>query len=132
MIGLASLLGRVQSATWHDRLIDAELDSLFRVRNTRPARPDDYEGKFGYKPGDLKSDHGFTKAKRYTQSVDYALALLDRRLPGYEVHLSIGTPCTCELVRGDKRYKEAGATLPLAIIAAMLSLIVKASKPVEN
>lgn len=70
------LLARLEAATGPDRLLDAEIDCAVRFPDLRPAEPDDFAGKYGYSPGNIKVDTGFLMSASYTRSIDAALTLV--------------------------------------------------------
>jgi len=83
---LLALADRVEALAGPDREVDAEIACAIKFRNHRPAQPDDFDGKYGYSPGDIKVDTGFLTAESYTRSLDAAMTLLDRH--GVLLHLS--------------------------------------------
>lgn len=79
---LSDLLARVKAATGPDRAIDAAIACAFMFPGRRPAQPDDFEGRFGHSPGDIKVEHGFLMARAYTRSTDELEELIEHQLPG--------------------------------------------------
>jgi hypothetical protein len=126
---LKSLRERVIAAEGPDRRLDAELCCAFHLTNLRPAEPDDFEGKYGYSPGNLKCEHGFLMAEFYTSSIDAALGLVERVLPG--VHWDRFTEGDVHLywrpnIEADYLMARSprGLKTPLAILAALLSALI--------
>lgn len=110
MSDLVDLLERVRSATGPDR----ELDEALRVQ-------------LGYPP----------KPWNYTASIDAALALTERVLPGWvwlkksPKVISLYRPLTDEEDAAKawaKHYDGTGATAPIAILAATLSALIDGAK----
>lgn len=87
---LDHMMARLQEISVSDAEINAELACLFIHKDLRPARPDDFDGKFGYHPGNIKTEHGFLQADRFTSSIDSALQLATRLLPGVWWHIAKG------------------------------------------
>lgn len=83
MADLSDLISRVRSATGSDRRLDAEISCAFYFPDLRPAEPDDFSGAYGYTPGNIKVKHGFLMAESFTSSLDAAVALCNRVLPGW-------------------------------------------------
>lgn len=76
MSNFGQLADRCAHATGPDRLLDADIACATRFPHLRPARPDDFDGKYGYAPGSLKVDTGFLTAYSYTRSLDDAMTLV--------------------------------------------------------
>lgn len=70
------LIARLKAATGPDRELDAEIACLTKFPSLRPAKPDDFDGEYGYSKGNVKAEHGFLQADRYTASIDAALTLV--------------------------------------------------------
>lgn len=117
---ISSLLSRVRAARGPDRELDARIDAaLFGGRAARDFTGDD-------------------PAPCYTASIDDAVALVERALPGWRfrsmeeagaVRLEGATNgdwlvvlWECRRAGGGTR-KQVGKTLPLAILAALLSAL---------
>ncbi|ODP39237.1 hypothetical protein [Sphingomonas turrisvirgatae] len=82
---LLALAERCEIVAGTDRVLDAEIECATRFEHLRPARPDDFDGKYGYTPGNLKVDTGFLMAYSYTRSLDDAMTLVPdgwRRIMG--------------------------------------------------
>jgi hypothetical protein len=75
MTTLIELAERCEQASGPDRRLDAEIACATRHPHLRPAEPDDFGGKYGYEPGNLKVDTGFLMAYHYTRSMDDAMTL---------------------------------------------------------
>lgn len=73
---MQELIERLEKCSEPDRGLDAEIDCALRFRDLRPARPDDFDGKYGYSEGNLKCEHGFLMAHSNTRSIDEALELI--------------------------------------------------------
>lgn len=110
---LDGLIERVKAATGPDQELEAEL----------------FDALIGVDALDAKRWYGGGWEARVTASIDAALALVERCLPGWG--LEIGLPSgraygSCRLFPGDNRNKELtcfgkGQTAPLAIILALLT-----------
>ena len=83
MTDLRALLERVQKAQGPDRELDAILSCSFIFPDLRPARPDDFDGKYGFQPGNIKTEHGFLMSGQYTGSIDCAVELISVLLPDW-------------------------------------------------
>lgn len=73
---VGTLIARLREAKGADRRLDAEIACLARFTNHRPSEPDDFDGQFGYRPGDIKCKDGFLMSDSYTASIDAALTLI--------------------------------------------------------
>ena len=73
---LNAIAHRVEQAEGSDRVLDAEIDCAIRFKHLRPASPDDFAGEYGYSPGNIKTEHGFLMASRYSSSIDAAMTLV--------------------------------------------------------
>jgi hypothetical protein len=110
MSDLASLLEKVRSAQGPDRALDWHV-------------------------ADATGHESFVPA--YTASIDAALALVERKLPGWRVAMYTDGegkgPC-CLALRGDEPVKAncQAPTLPLAILAAMLTALITQETPNGN
>ena len=112
--GLTTLLERVRAAAGPDRELDHDimLDAEPAGWHTIPNTEDD----------------------RYSASIDTALSLVARVLPGwrFDVHSPrFGTPFEAVLMDGDSASRKIvvakAATAPLAILAALLSALSRAN-----
>ncbi len=135
---LQSLRDRVAQATGPDREIDAAIACAFVLRDLRPARPDDFEGRYGYPPGSIKTTLGFLQADSYTSSIDAALAWVERVLPGWGWTVSNADdvkPCPKAWVwelSAENRAEHFSANAPtpaLAIILAGLDALIAKESP---
>ncbi|HEX2753688.1 MAG TPA: hypothetical protein VHP34_11410 [Alphaproteobacteria bacterium] len=79
----SQLIARLEQLSGPDREVDAEICCKFHLIGHRPAQPDDFDGRYGYSPGNIKCDTGFLQSDKYTASVDAALALAAKVLPGW-------------------------------------------------
>jgi len=143
MTDLTALLERVRAATGADREIDAALMAQSYAQEERHiGAVMEYSDGSEERVKDLvwvdpKTDKWVsTAAHSYTASIDAALALTERVLPGwrYDIHSPrFGTPFEAVLVDGDSaslRIVTAKApTAPLAILAALLSALIAQAQP---
>lgn len=119
MADLSSLIARVEAATGPDRELDARLDALARNRTG-------FRWGGHYYDCDQLVGAGGDDVFPYTSSVDYALALVERLLPGWAVSLtwqpSLNPPIAyCRI--GMAVMPTKGRTLPLAILSALLKAL---------
>ena len=130
-VDLRSLLERVQKAQGPDRELDAILSCSFKFTKLRPARPTDFDGKYGYSPGNMKTQHGFLMSDLCTSSIDDALNLVSELLP------LKATDILREAISAEgKRYSRHIALRPLdrvelardVIAGLLLALITKAER----
>ncbi len=140
MSDLKELLELVENATGPDREIDADLfvalinpewvtskkDPGFAAADKRSFWP---EGKARYITRDCKP------APQYTASIDAAVALVERMLPGWSIEMVRTRYCTVEMWKADEQgffnsgrdpivRRTEGYTLPLAILAALLKALI--------
>lgn len=128
MTDLSDLISRVRAATGPDRRLDAEISCAFYFPDLRPAEPDDFSGAYGYTPGNIKVKHGFLMAESFTSSLDDAVALCERVLPGSDWQLCRGGDCT--LIYG-ARFMEplvAEASAPTPALALCLAILTAKEK----
>lgn len=119
---MLALAERVEALTGPDRLIDAEIACAVKFRNLRPARPDDFDGKFGYSPGNIKVEDGFLMAASYTRSLDDAASLVPDA-HDWSLHVDNGEAiagCMPASPEGCDLANIVGATPALALCAAAL------------
>lgn len=134
---LLSLADRVEAGSGVDRALDAEIACAVVHRNLRPAAPDDFDGKFGYSPGNMKVDTGFLMSRPYTGSLDAAMTLVPagwrwmaghREYPHARAYVENGQPAfsgmhlSPEPKRNPKRlwFEVTAATPARALVAACL------------
>lgn len=124
------LLERVKQAMGSDRWLDAEIECTFRNAGLPPGESCECENWDKYYPGYIKTPLGFVLAASYTSSIDAALGLLERVLPGTTWALSsTGERPLCRLFVPVGRscasgWREAdAATPPLAVLAALLTAV---------
>ena len=128
---LTDLLERVEGATGADREIDALFVAVLNNAQLRPYPPsDDFGPKNRWQFWSLDGAHFLGnegtpkfKVEPITASLDAALALLARVLPGRVVRLSISERVsTAQLTSPlrDDRARHAGSTPALALLSAML------------
>jgi hypothetical protein len=131
---LNELLERVKAATGPDRGLDGLIAIAFPPDGE--ARTELGEATSRYGKYWFKHDHGEGSAlpRLYTASIDAALALTERMLPGKSVLIGLrqaaGTKPWARI--GEWREADAtSATLPLAILAALLTALsnTKGEKP---
>lgn len=134
---LQELLERVKVATGPGhpplRYIDCHLWVLSKGGDARMVVCDSSEQDFVWERGIdgfwIRSVVKFRAVPKYTTSVAAALALVERCLPGAEMHITINHPknewvtasirvAPLKLVSGEE------ATLPLAILAALLTALI--------
>lgn len=128
---MSALLERVRSATGPDRELDESI--AYEVRFRPDATHDKlgsfahHEAKYGYDASWIAHTiwRGQWGIPNYSASVDSALSLADRMLPGCRFALYTnggGKGPACLVMRGDEPVlaDEHAATLPLAIVAAAL------------
>ena len=89
------LIARLEQATGADRELDAVIACHVKFEDSRPARPDDFGGKYGYCAGNIKVEHGFLQADHYTADINAALTLVPEGWGG-SIHFSEDRP-DCEL-----------------------------------
>jgi len=97
MTDLAELLERVRKATGPDRELDGEIAATLRVGNKLPDWAQNWTGEWrptiqGFvvlMQDDEQPGPNFSSPK-FTASIDAALALVERVLPGWKVSLFIG------------------------------------------
>lgn len=125
MTDLAHLIERLEKAVEPDRRIDAELACAMIFIQLRPAEPFDFDGRFTYEPGNIKCEHGFLMSDHFTASIDAALSLVEKKLPGWTYTVDASAPesgIDFDLFppgRADKCSVTA-KSLPLAILIALL------------
>jgi hypothetical protein len=130
---IASLLERVKAATGPDREMDR---SIWRHFNPLPAgRASDVVLPPGFGQGALNDALDPTPV--LTASTDAALGLVERLMPGWRFAMYTDGegkgPC-CRAMRGDEPVKANchASTLPLAILAALLTASTPSSAPAES
>lgn len=110
---LSALRDRLIAATGPDRELDAHLLCLATGESFDALVRD------GYVVRDLNPDI-------YTASTDSALGLVTRLLPGFDYileHTNGGLTISCLLGTLDPDKRQFGATLPLAILLALVSAL---------
>jgi hypothetical protein len=83
--GEQTLAERVAALRGPDRRTDALIACRFVFRGLRPAEPDDFNGEFGYSPGNIKVEHGFLMAASFTRSFDAVLDILPEAAPEWHI-----------------------------------------------
>ena len=130
---LQSLLARVEAASGPDRLLDAEIEVAARwIDAARAGLAPEHRARWrvltGLRVGAVESQGTSYNAKPFTASVDAALALVERVLPGWQWDVGY-LPNQPEIgflaeiwPPGDpvNDVSGAGKTAPLAILAALL------------
>lgn len=134
---MTSLLTRIESGQGADRALDGE---LWCVANGHEFVTWDGAG-CAYRDHAVKWDNGFrhvdaSRIPALTSSVDAALSLVERMLPGQEIELAItraGTKCTVLVEQRPGAawlgYKGANKTPARAVVAALLRVLDKESSP---
>ena len=79
---LAHIVARLEGGFGPDPRLNAEIDCALRFPGHRPAEPTDFDGKFGYAPGNIKCEHGFLQAHHYTSRLDDVVELIESKMPG--------------------------------------------------
>lgn len=114
MTDLNELLERVRSATGPDRELDADLIKALGCHS--------WAGRMRYHDEQMWVDFG---GSNITASIDAALGLVERVLPGHDYiigHTNGGLTIHCRLGPNEMEF---GATAPLAILAALLQALTK-------
>lgn len=130
MTDLKDLIARCKRATGGDREIDRAIDHHF---SPQPARAvEDVALPEGF--GDDWMSRALDPTPLYTSSIEAALAICERVLPGASYFLGNdwqkgdGGPCACDISNGTAQPWSASApTLPLAIVLATLKALEKDS-----
>lgn len=119
---LIELHSKVMEASGPDREIDCRLHWLINGEsNWLTAIPHNDSGTWEEQGSDLN-------AKPYTASIDADLALVERVLPGRSVAMSTGDGVRPHAVI-QATWTEQAATLPLAIIASLLTALIVQAQP---
>ena len=119
---IAALLERVRAAKGPDYEIDCEIAQALEFETT--FSEDDGSCFVRFQPGALI----MLPVPSYTASVDAALALVERKLPGAEMKLQINGPdrdwqTACVRVSPLTMLCGECPTLPLAIVSALLQAL---------
>lgn len=132
MTDYASLIERLEKADGPDREIDAELAivGLIDATDARlPSAERDSHYPQSFVPGQYWTGHAWRVADEYTSSLDAALGLVERKLPGWVLVTSgktalLVSPEYQEEIGAAHRALEyageEGATLALAVCLALL------------
>lgn len=135
MTDLNALADRVERLQGPDREVDAAIHCAALLPHLRVAHPDDFEGRFGYTPGNIKVDTGFLMAYSFTRSIDDALCLKPKHcvlitlseIKGDGMPMCvIGDPGSSEL------FEAVADTMPLALTAAALRARALSTKDQSN
>lgn len=138
---LLDLLKRVRRATGPDARLDAQITCAFVLRGLRPAEPDDFDGKFGYSPGNIKTENGFLMSHHYTSSLDECVALIKKLLPSWTWYVGegiSGSEVICSLaaiyqIKQPRALAKGNAPTPaLALLAALLSALIALEEKKEG
>lgn len=138
---IAALLARVKAATGPDRELDCRLSHHFLNRGISYGTGDDsgwappatVDGWDDAKWASMADEYMSPLTHHYTASVDAALSLVERVLPGWEWLkksprvISLYRPLADEedaRKEWAKHHDGTGATIPLAILAALLSALI--------
>ncbi len=134
---LTELLARVESASGPDRELDALLWCL--AEGAEYERPSTQRETFLYRIGDIY--HRCNDYPAYTASLDDALALVERVLPGWDIQLTLlatlgpqdnRTPRNRVVLLSnseDALIDGEGATPALALLAALLKALTQPKDP---
>jgi hypothetical protein len=134
MSDVAGLLERVKAATGPDRYADCHLWVLAQGGDARMVVCDSSEQDFVWERGIggfcVRDVVKFRAVPKYTASVDVALALTERLLPGRMggFEPGLGGACHGKVIAVSKQMAQlvsraTATTAPLAILAATLSVI---------
>lgn len=138
MSDIAALLERVRAATGPDRYADCHLWVIAQGGDARMHVCDSSTQDFIWERGIdgfwVRDVVKFRAVPRYTASVDAALALVERKLPGWVCETlgqdatgrlgeMKGIGWTAEFSNGLSTHQGQAPTLPLAIILALLSAL---------
>lgn len=130
MTNLESLLERVKAATVPNWQLDVDIEVALPLDRTiaHSHRPSTARGKVTCRYNSGSS--GTYNAPHFTRSVDSALYLAERKLPGHQINLCCyGAFAEASTgARGVNAYHR-GATPVLAIIAALLSALIAQGEP---
>lgn len=120
---LDDLLAKVQAATGANRWIDADLAALFSQVPERFHKRSERQPELWSDGGPGLNARTWT-APHYSQSIDAALALVEKVLPALVWTIEHGA-CWLRILSdnddGVAEFQGQGATTPLAILAALLS-----------
>jgi hypothetical protein len=138
---IVGLLERVEAATGPDRELDYELALYEKAPDWRKRKP--WKQTNGWAKPDVAStswavlfyDGGGNAlpVPQYTASLDAALALCERVLPGWVVQLETwrdpaATARLAEWNIGEAEHEGHARTLPLALLAALLRALLETTK----
>lgn len=116
---LANIIARLEAGFGPDPRLNAEIDCALRFPGHRPAEPTDFDGKFGYAPGNIKCEHGFLQASHYTSRLDDVVELIESKMPG----------CSRDILSralngmGGDSWRNGAPALPQIARAATLSFL---------
>jgi len=114
-----TLIDRLSKLDGPDRGVDAQIYILFNIPAERAGRIDYAHGMVGWWPKDGPYVSAVT-VPAYTASVDAAIALAERVLPGWGwLAQNCGHPAGV-LVKDDIAYEGRGATPAIALCIAIL------------
>lgn len=143
MSNLQPLLDRVRQASGGDRELDAIVWCALEHPMEKPQRNFFYTNReeWGFfKTNQPQPGLTFYDAPPLTASIDAALSLVERLLPGWNVEIYHGSdrhcvvlnefPKPCRRIPPEKPYVIAGKTTPLALLdAALCALIAQQAAP---
>ena len=116
MTDRAELLSKLEAATGPDMDLDAALAEFAGAQIKREPKPRNWRVA-------EKRAGPWRNLPRYTSSIDAALALVERLLPGFDYileHTNGGLTISCLLGTADPDKRAFGATPSLAILIALL------------
>jgi hypothetical protein len=125
MADLSELIARVEGATGPDRELDTLIEVAARwIEAGRVGLAPEHRAKWrGSRSGYVSDGFSTYAAERYTSSLDAALALCERVLPGWTARLWISerrSACVLTDDLGSDGETYAAPTAPLAVILAVL------------
>jgi len=134
MTDLSALLERVRKATGPDRELDGEIAATLRVGNNLPDWAQNWTGE--WRPtiqgfvvliqDDERPGPDFSSPK-FTASIDDALALAERVLPGATRAVDATAPelgIDVDLFVGSGEFRGTSLSEPIATITALLSALI--------